>query len=500
MSAVLRLSELSKTFGSNRVLDELSMELAAGEIHALLGHNGSGKSTFIKILSGFYTPDDSPPIEINGVKQSWPLQSQGNVPIAFVHQDLGLLNGISIADNFVLGSYPMRAGAIDWKKTRLLVREALAEFDIDIDPARTLDHTVSPGQRALIALARAVSSIRAEHSNGVLILDEPTVYLTDKETELLQQKVRQLASTGIAVIYVTHRLRELDDFADAATVLREGKTVYSGPLSELEPDALVTFIAGTNAAIVNERAARKFVADDSAPAVVIERLSTERLNQVSLSAQRGEIVGLAGLVGMGQEDVIEATFGSLARSSGTIELGGKPIGISPGRSIASGVGMLPADRVHRSGSIDHTVAENISLPVLKSHMQGVAILKRSEISTAQKLNDQFDVLPRNATLLLGNLSGGNQQKALLAKWLQSEPELLLLIEPAQGVDIGAKRKIFELIVQAAEQGTTVLVASTEHEDLATLCDRVLVFRDGSIADELKSPGITGEMLLRAFHE
>ena len=157
--------------------------------------------------------------------------------------------------------------------------------------------------------------------------------LTDKKTELLQQKVRQLASTGIAVIYVTHRLRELNDFADSATVLREGKTVYSGPLGELEPDKLVTLIAGTNAAIVNERAARKFVADDSAPAVVIEKLSTERLKQVSLSARRGEIVGLAGLVGMGQEDVIEATFGSLARSGGTIELGGKPIGVSPGLSL-----------------------------------------------------------------------------------------------------------------------------------------------------------------------
>lgn len=495
--ALFRVSGLSKTFGTTRVLRDFELSLQPGEIHAILGHNGSGKSTVIKLLSGFHAPDPGARVEVLGEPTTLPLPPHGPVGIAFMHQDLGLLEGISVAENFAMCDFPTRGPIIDHRRLSVDTAQELAAYGLHVRPSQPIDGTVSPGQRALIALARAVRAMKSQFDTGVLVLDEPTVYLTDRDTMLLHSKVRELTEQGIAVIYITHRLKELYGFAQKVTVLREGETIFSGSLDSLKRDELVALIAGSPDAGATPR--ESVEVRSAPPTLTVRNLRAGRLNGVSFDAHKGEILGLAGLVGMGQDDVIEAVFGSVSSEYYEMTFDGDSFVPSIDYSVRSRFAFLPADRPRRSGALDFSVSDNITLPVLRNFLRHGRLDLAKERSRSAEWAEELQLLPRNTKLPLRLLSGGNQQKALLAKWLQLSPRLLMLIEPVQGVDVGAKRAIFDRIRAAAREGATVIIASTEHEDLADLCDRVLVLRDGDLVDEIPKAELDGERILRAFH-
>jgi ribose transport system ATP-binding protein len=497
---LLRLASASKTFAGIQVLSGVDLEIRTGEIHALLGQNGSGKSTLIKLLSGFHAPDDGTRLTVNGVDIDLPMTATdpSQHGLAFVHQDLGLVDDLSITDNLSVGEYSMRGGwRIDWKRQRQQVTESLREFGVDDDVETEVGQLSSPAKKALIAIGRAVTQIRKQHATGVLVLDEPTVYLPRHEVEHLQDVVRKLAASGVGVLYVTHRLDELAGFADRATVIRDGRRIGEVDIAIEGTGRLVAMITGSDVDLGERRIHPE--RPDAPPVLRIDGLSGGRVSDVSFSVNRGEVVGLAGLVGMGQDDVLSLIFGATKPTSGSVVVKGRPLTGTPRSAVTSGVAFLPSDRPRRSGATTETVRENLALPVLPTFMRGWRLQRRDEVRRVQALLDDFDVRPREPQRELGRLSGGNQQKALLAKWVQTAPRVLLLDEPVQGVDVGAKAQIFDRLRALASDGCTLVIASSEYEDLSRLCDRVLIFVDGIIDRELSGDDVTKDRIAAACY-
>jgi ribose transport system ATP-binding protein len=491
VTALLELRGVSKTFAGVRVLEDVDLTVSQGEIHALLGQNGSGKSTLIKVLSGFHGPDSGATMRMRGESVSLPLDSGDplKLGVAFVHQDLGLANELSLVDNLSVGEYQMHGRwRIDWEAQRAAVSSSLREFGVDDDVQGEVGALSSPARKALVAIARAVTQIRRRHGSGVLVLDEPTVYLPRHEVSHLQDVVRRLADDGVGVLYVTHRLDELVGFADRATVLRDGRVVGDVDVRATQATELVRMITGADV----DLGARRHSGPPRGPEVLrVRDLSGDRAKQVSFEVAAGEVVGIAGLVGMGQDEVLSLIFGAVPRKSGSVEVDGTALTGTPRQSILRGLAFLPSDRPARSGAVTEPVADNITLPVLtKRFFSSGRLQKGRERTHVQDLLDAFDVRPRNASLELARFSGGNQQKALLAKWIQTQPRVLLLDEPVQGVDVGAKAQIFERLRAVADDGCAVVIASSEYEDLARLCDRVLVMIDGRIEPVLVGDQIT----------
>lgn len=493
----LELMGASKDFFGVRVLHDVDLDIEPGEIHALLGQNGSGKSTLIKILSGFHAPDGDTSLRVLGREVHLPMSDDpSHHGMAFVHQNLGLAMDMSVLDNLAFGDYT-RANRlrIDWKAQRSLAQEQLEEFGVRLDPDIDLGASSSAAERALIAIARAVTRIRQRRGGGVLILDEPTVYLPANDVRHLQSVVRGLADSGVGVLYVTHRLDELRGFARRATVLRDGFKVGEVVIDDTEKAELIEMITGSRL----EEGPRS-LGHVRAGATVLEvrDLRTSGIPGLSFEVSEGEILGLTGLVGMGQDEVLAAIFGATEVKSGTILLYGREVTFTPRGAIENGVAFLPADRARHSGAMTEAVSDNISLPVL-----GSLFFSRGKIDTGSErrhvgaLMDALDVRPRKPSELLERFSGGNQQKALLAKWLQIEPVVLMLEEPVQGVDVGAKAQIFSQLRTLAQGGSAIVVASSEYEDLASLCDRVLIMTDGRISEILSGEAVTKERIAAA---
>lgn len=498
---LLKLSSVSKTFSGVTVLKNVDLTVRRGEIHALLGQNGSGKSTLIKILSGYHAPDAGSRLWLRGEEISLPLDPAHPLKhgIAFVHQDLGLVDELSLTDNLSVGEYRLRRGLyIDWRRQAAQVAAQLREFGVEDDVRRDVGELSSSAKKALVAITRAVGHIRRRHGTGVLVLDEPTVYLPRAEVDHLQEVVRRLADTGVGILYVTHRLDELEDFADRATVLRDGVKVGEVDIKEEGTGRLIPMITGASVNFGELRGAA--AGQTTSPILTVEELSGGLVAQTSFSVHPGEIVGLAGLVGMGQDDVLAMLFGASPRDSGEVRVEGRLVAASPSRAVEAGIAFLPSDRPKRSAAITETVQENVTLPVVrKLFFEGGRLRKRKEREHVVRLLEEFDVRPRNPHLEMARLSGGNQQKALLAKWLQTKPRVLLLDEPVQGVDVGAKAQIFERLREAAVGGTGVVIASSEYEDLAMLCDRVLVFVDGRVDRVLSGGEVSKDAIASACY-
>jgi ribose transport system ATP-binding protein len=495
----LALDNVSMTFENITVLHDVSMRIRRGEIHALLGQNGSGKSTLIKILSGFYTPDAGARINVMGDELSAIKSGEAaRHGIAFVHQDLGLVGSMSVADNLAIGKYVTKRGMrIDWRAERANCARLLAEFGLSIDVRRPVESIGNPAERALIAVARAVASVREQSGEGLLVLDEPTAYLPHGEVVKLQEAVRSLAAAGIAVMYVTHKLDELPGFADNATILRDGHVVATVEMADKRPDDLVRLIIGHDLERASAEAplvASPHVSPE--PVLEVEGLCGGEVRDVGFSVGRGEIVGLTGLVGMGQEEVASLVFGAVRATAGRVCIDGAPVERpTPRSSIDAGVVFVPANRAVRGVSLSQSVSENVTLPALGRYFRQGRLRRRAELSSVATQLVEYQVKPPNPLHLIGKLSGGNQQKAVLAKWLQLQPRLVLVDEPTQGIDVGAREDVLQRLRDLASEGTAVLVASSEHEDLVALCQRVLVFRDGRVVAELQGVALNMESLL-----
>jgi len=492
----LSARNVSKTFSGRTVLRALDLDLLPGEVHGLLGQNGSGKSTFIKILSGYHTPDDGAALTVAGKQLALPLDPREPhlLGLSFVHQDLGLVPEMTVLENLRVGSYETGLGwRIHWRRERQRVREALGRFGLeDISPDAEIGG-LRDVERAMVAIVRALERLKGL-TQGVLVLDEPTAYLPRDGVERLFDAVRNVAAAGIGVLFVTHRLEEVRGFTDRVTVLRDGVRVETAETASLSERELIERILGRSLGELypnphEMRGERALSARD---------VSGKLVRSFSIDLHRGEIVGLTGLLGMGQEQVPHLLFGSERARAGTISLRGREYDLrrmSPRRAITAGVALLPANRLREGAAQSATVTENFTLPTLSTYFsRGVLRHKRERRAVATGLHE-FQVVPPEPDRVFAKFSGGNQQKALLAKWFATRPEVFLLHEPTQGVDIGAKKQIFGQIRDLAEAGGAVILASVEYEDLAHLCDRVLVFRDGDVVAELRRPDLTEERIV-----
>jgi ribose transport system ATP-binding protein len=484
---VVALRHISKTFGGVRALDDVDVTIRRGEVHGLLGENGSGKSTLIKILAGFYAADGGGELEINGRPIPLPLRPGQfrTLGMSFVHQDLGLVRSLSVVENLLVGELSSHLSwRLSWARARRTARETFESYGLELDPGAKVSE-LRPTDRALLAIVRAVEEIRANTADdwGLLVLDEPTVFLPASDRDELFAIVRDIAATRASILFVSHDLDEIHEITDRVSVLRDGKLRGTVDTTGASDEVLVEMIMGRPLqapSIEREQA-------EGGKAISITGLTGRYARDVSLTVREGEVVGLTGLLGSGFEEIPYAVFGATSATAGRLEVNGTTYdlrGMSPSRARHAGVALVPADR-QRDGSVGSlSVGDNVTVPVLHKYRSRVGLDRARMRRDTRKLLEQFDVRPPDPRLPYQSLSGGNQQKAMLAKWLQTKPSLLLLHEPTQGVDVGSRRQILRLTRKAAADGAAVLCVSTDYEQLAAVCDRVVVFARGRVAREL----------------
>lgn len=489
----LEVRGLSKTFGANRALRDLLLTVRQGEVHALVGENGSGKSTLVKCLSGYHEPDPGGEVLVGGrvLPPAYGPQQATGLGLSFVHQDLGLVPGLTVAANLFLGERGDTAPG--WRIRRrheiavtagLLSRLGRA----DIDP-RAYVRDLSPASCAVVAIARCLH--KAEEAR-VVVLDEPTAPLAGTEVEHLFDAVRRIAGEGHGVVYISHRLEEIFALADRVTVLRDGARIATLDVAETTQEELAELMLGRRL-VSTEFDDAKSVGGE----VLLEArgLTGNQVVDASFTLHPNEIVGVAGLQGCGKSELGRLLFGDQVASGGVLSVRGRQVKVgSPADAIRNGIALVPANR-HRDGvHLGQSVADNVTILDLGRFFRKGLLRDRDRVRTARRLIEQYDVQPADPGRLISQLSGGNQQKAVLAKWMHREPAVMVLDEPAQAMDVGAKAKVYALLQEAAREGMAVLVISEEFEDLARLCDRVLVLRAGRIIATLAGARKTAEQI------
>jgi ribose transport system ATP-binding protein len=498
---VIEVSRLSKTFGGARALDEVSLEVRAGEVHGLLGENGSGKSTLIKVLAGYHEPDPGAELRLHGTPVRLPLRPGQfrELGMAFVHQDLGLVPSLSVVEN--LRVRVVAAGGarrISWARERARARELFEEFGVAIDPSATVAELPAT-QQALVAIVRALDDIRqrpgGEERRGLLVLDETTVFLPESGRRQLFDLVRSVKDTLASVLFVTHNLDEVREVTDRVTVLRDGRRQGTVVTQEVSERGLVEMILGrTLAASVDERPPAG--PEAGAPMLRAEGVEGEVLRDVSFEVRRGEVLGLTGLVGSGYDELPYLLFGARPARNGSLVLEGRRLELAsmdPTHAVREGIALIPADRLSDGSVGTLKVEENVMLQVLHRHRPWALRRARMREAAGVALRE-FQVRPGDPELPYETLSGGNQQKVLMAKWLQAEPRVLLLHEPTQGVDVGAREQIYALIQRATAAGSVVICASNDAEQLARIARRVIIFARGHAVRELSGDEVTKERL------
>ena len=482
---LLDVRGVSKSFGANKVLDRVSFSVRRGEIVALLGHNGSGKSTLVKILAGAYSRDEG---EIA-------LGPNGDTRLHFIHQTLGLIPTLTVSENLDLGVSHPGLGLLPVRRSmeRRRIESMIAKFGVRIDPDAPVA-ALTAAERAIVAIVRALEGW--SDGNHVLVLDEPTATLHGEEVNILKGAVRTLAARGAGVVYITHRLSEAVELADQALVLKNGVRILEESRGDFDHDLLVRAIAGDDSA----PRARRAEPPRGAPFLEARGLVSRTLRGVTFHASESEVLGVSGLVGSGMERVNGAMFGAFPVSGGTVHVDGRPIALgSPRNAMRAGVAYLPADRRARA-SIGHFCArENLTLARMEDLRRAWGGIDRArERDEALAWMTRLRVVPRGEIEQTFDLfSGGNQQKIVLAKWLRTRPRVILVDEPTQGVDAGAQAEIHELLVKAAHDGSAVVVASSDTKELAQICDRVLVMREGVVGAELSGADISETALISA---
>jgi len=479
---LLEATRFAKTFGETQVLRGVDISVDPGEIRGLIGQNGSGKSTLIKILTGFHAPDPGGQLWLRGQEVSLPVSGPraAALGLGVMHQDPGLEGTLSVLDNFLLDGSAACLRRIRWRREKRRVAEKLETYGLRIDVRRPVQELTS-SQRAVVAMARAFD--RLGHTGlGVLVLDEPTAALERGDVETLFAGIRAAQARGCGVLFVSHDLGEVRGLCDTVSVLRDGVLVAEGLMSEFTELDLIRAIVGKDIGDLYP----PIPPSRKTPVVLSARnLHGDVLRGLSLEIHEGEIVGVTGLAGMGQDELVDLLYGTRPLRAGGVYLSGDRHDPKPRKSIARGMILLPADRKAQGGDASSTVTDNLTLPIVKRYFRAGRMDRASAARDVRAVLEEFDVRPRDPSRLLGELSGGNQQKALLAKWLSlfGEARVLLLHEATQGVDVGARQEIFGLIRESAARRLGILYVSTEHEDLAHLCDRVIVIRDGRIAAE-----------------
>lgn len=519
---MLRIRGMSKRFGRALVLDDVEITVGKGEIHGLLGANGSGKSTLIKILAGFHEPEGEPEVVVDGKRVSFPMavDTPRHYGFSFVHQDLGLITSLTVADNLAIGGATYGPGSSLHRRPRrerAAMAAVLSRYGVSIDPWSRIDE-LSQVDRALVAIVRAVEEIRTGSGLGVLVLDEPSASLPLASKAQLADLVRQVAAAGHGVIFVSHDLSEVVGLCHCVTVLRDGRVAADQRMEDVVVDDLIALIAGDErqvtgtASTTTKNVAGSARRDASvahgcpdleakaSPVFALRNVEGGGLHGLDLAIAPGEIVGAAGLLGAGHDSLPYLAFGALPNVRGTLAVGGASLDVrrfDPVRAVAHGMALVPGNRQQDGIVADLPVAENIALPALHRHVHGLVLLRSAIERAVTPLLDRFAVKPADPGMLAGHLSGGNQQRCVLAKWARDNVRVVLMHEPTQGVDVGARAQIHEIVRRMAAGGVAFLVASSDHDELATLCDRVIVLRHGVQVNELHGPGLTKEEVTSA---
>ena len=486
---LLEVERVSKQFPGVKALSGVDLTLAAGEVLAVIGENGAGKSTLMKILAGVQPPDtgeiriDGEPVQLDSVEVAL---SHG---VALIHQELNLADNLNVGANIFLGREPRRLGLIDHGRIAEDSREFLAMVGLEVEPA-TLVRELTVGRQQMVEIAKALS-INAR----VLIMDEPTSSLSQRETENLFTVIKDLRARGVSVIYISHRLGEVKELADRVSVLRDGENAGSLECAEIDHNAMVSLMVGRDLSAFYQHTPR----EPEGTVLRVEALRTpvHPKHELNFEVRAGEIVGVAGLVGAGRTEMLQTLFGVTPSVGGSIEMNEELVNPqNPIEAIRAGIALAPEDRKQQGIILEMSVRENMSLPSLRRDQRNGFLNRQKEADITAEMIEQMRIKTPNAEQAVRFLSGGNQQKVVLGKWLAMEPRLLLLDEPTRGIDVGAKQEIYGLMEQLAQRGVAILFVSSEMEEVLGMSDRVLVMHEGCLAGELARADLSEEAVMQ----
>lgn len=488
---LLEMTNISKTFPGVKALDDVSLQIKKGEVHALIGENGAGKSTLIKILAGIYTPDEGAKFLFEGK------EAQINKPIdatlkgiSIIYQDLSLFSNLSVAENIYIGrdSNKKPWKKVNWSEMETIAKKALKELDFEVD-VHTPVEKLSIAQQQLIEIARALA-----FDSKLIVMDEPTSSLSTGEVEKLYKVINKLKQRGISIIFVSHKLKELFTVSDQFTVLRDGKYVGSYPATKLDEDKLITLMVGRQ--VQYEKNQKRIAGGQTL--LELHQLSKDgNFKDISFELKAGEVLGITGLVGSGRTELAQAIFGMNRPDSGVMKLNGESVQIkSSVDAVKHKIAYIPESRKTQGLILGQSIINNISLPILHQLRDRLGLIKRKkEIDLANHYVETLDVRPALPHRAAGDLSGGNQQKVVIGKWLSTKPQILIIDEPTNGIDIGAKTEIHKLLRQLAAEGMGIIVISSELPEVLAVSDRILVMRHGKIAGGLNIEEATQENIM-----
>ena len=485
---ILSANRISKSFGDIPVLFSVDFDIRPGEVHAIIGENGAGKSTLIKILSGFEQPT-SGTITYDGRVVTLPPNGEAEgLGIVLIHQEFNLAEHLKVADSIFLGREISHGGILDVRQMRAKARELLDTLHVEVSTEARID-TLTVAEKQMVEIAKAIS-----RDARVLIMDEPTAVLSVGETQTLFEQIRRLTERGVAIIFISHKLDEVMALADRVTVLRDGQLIATVGTAALTPDSAAQMMVGRE---LSNLYPPKHEPDVDAPRILrVSHLSAPGIGDVSFELRKGEILGFAGLVGSGRTAVAEAIVG-LSHHSGQVEVEGKAENFADvAQSVAAGVAYMTKDRKGKGLLTNMGLRPNLTLLTLKKHLRGVFIDSASEARALERATRRFDIRARDASVRAGQLSGGNQQKLMLGKTMESEPDIIIMDEPTRGIDVGTKQQIYHIIAALAAEGKSIILISSELQEVIGLSHRVLVMRFGRIVGELEGDQITEEQIVR----
>lgn len=492
MEYVLEMKDICKSFPGVKVLENVNLQIKPGEVHALMGENGAGKSTLMKILMGIYKADKGS-IVLQGQETviHGPKDAMGK-GISMIHQELNTLLDMEVAENVFVGREILKKGfskmkIVDLDKMRDETARYFREMSIDIDP-RAKMRTLSVAEMQLVEIVKAISL-----NSKIIVMDEPTSAITEKEAQVLFAQIDRLKKQGVAIIYISHKMDEIFRISDTITVLRDGQLIGTKPASELDDNSLIKMMVGRELTDIYPK--------EPAPIgdVILEVKDLSRgkkVKNVSLTLRRGEVLGIAGLVGAGRSELVETIFGLYPKTGGEIFLNGKKTDIkNPKEAIKNKIALITEDRKLTGLNLIASVKENISIVSLSKMSKNGIIDKKRENEVAEKYIKELKIKTPNGNAIVGNLSGGNQQKVVLAKWLLDEPEIIIFDEPTRGIDIGAKRDIYLLINELAKERKAVIVISSEMAEVMGISDRIVVMCEGELKGEVQRDEFSQELIM-----
>lgn len=487
---LLEMIDIEKKFNGVSVLKKVNLDIVPGEVHALMGENGAGKSTLIKILTGVYPKDDGK-IIFNGKEcEINSRQDAAKLGIGVIYQELSLIPTLSVTQNIMLGKEKKHFGFLKSKEMRNKVKELIDYYDFGLNPDAIVE-TLSIAQRQTVEILKALSE-----DSSLIIMDEPTASLSSKESEALFKIIHQLREKGVSILYISHRLEEVFRLSDRLTVLRDGQKVATLTKEEINPASVIRMMIGKE--ISEATASRPLHCSENETVLKVSNLNKKGVFQdINFELHRGEILGIGGLVGAGRTEVIRCIYGADKYDSGEILFEGKKLSNSVNKNIANGFGLIPEDRRNQGFTPLLSIERNVALTNYDVLASGSIVKARSEKNLGVEMVNKLDIRPNNSSVPVGNLSGGNQQKVVLGKWLARDLKVLLVDEPTAGIDIGAKDEIYKLLDQLAEQGVSIILVSSDLQELLRVSHRILVFRKGRIFKEFHEGVVTQEDILMA---